>query len=154
MRSRSSIRARLGIAAISVLLCSACQGARTSGDASRAVEIELEPSGDIELDEMRRLAVKAPLDELCDKATPFLSLRIHSYREDRILWLGVARLAREIVENPTRSFRRNTVLVVIGQIEKSSPPPELRLHEYLPRLRARCPARIVEPPLGTTRRKS
>lgn len=53
---------------------------------------ELEPTGDADLDELRRLAVKAPIEELLAKRLVFLVNMSRHYRDDRILWRGFDRL--------------------------------------------------------------
>lgn len=99
-------------------------------------EIVLKPSGDIELDELRRLAVKAPLDDLFAKAPLFLSLRL-DYQKDEILWLGIARIATEIVNNPQRRVAPLTIEAIITTIGGTARPASPSLHDLVPALRAR-----------------
>jgi hypothetical protein len=95
---------------------------------------DLAPSGDVELDELRRLAVKAPIEELVQRGVFFLNLRDTTYPQDGVLWRGVERLARQIIENPG-PIDRSLVLVVTATIERGQPPESLRLEESLPSLR-------------------
>jgi hypothetical protein len=98
---------------------------------------ELKPTGDVELDELQRLAVKAPIDELCEKAIPFLASRAADYPQDQILWRGVARLAREMVDNPARPLHHTTIGAVVSTIDRGTPPSALNLRELLPQLSRR-----------------
>jgi len=92
-------------------------------------DAELKTTGDAELDYWRRLAVQAPLDELFEKAVPFLTARVSTYKFDDVLWRGVARLTSEIIDNPDRRIDFMVIEMVIGQIEGPAHPasPGLRL---------------------------
>jgi hypothetical protein len=111
--------------------------APTSPTAAAGGDVELKTTGDAELDYWRRLAVQAPLDELFEKALPFLTARVATYRMDEVLWRGVARMASEITENPTRQVEWMTIEMVIGQIEGPAHPATPSLTHLVPRLRAR-----------------
>jgi hypothetical protein len=113
-----------------------------------AEEAPLTPTGDAELDALRHLAVRAPLDELIEQSFSFLVERARVYHEDEVLWRGVARIARAIPEQPER-FDRNVVLLVGAMIRDGNPPAELGLHELLPAL-ARHPSRFADVTLSGT----
>lgn len=119
--------------------CRYSLGAAGAGEAGKApqVEPELAETGDVELDELRRLAVKAPLDELFEKAPYFLHMRVSTYKADEILWRGVDRLSREIVENPSHQADLGVILVLIAQIEGTARPDNPSLRERVPALRTR-----------------
>jgi hypothetical protein len=102
-----------------------------------SAEQELPKSGDHELDQLRWLAVKAPLDELFAKAPVFLSTRVSTYKNDEILWKGVERMTREIVDNPGRAVDQMHIAVIIGQIEGTARPTRPSLREFVPTLRQR-----------------
>jgi hypothetical protein len=102
-----------------------------------AAEGDLPKSGDIELDQLRWLAVKAPVDELFEKALSFLHIRGITYPKDEILWRGVDRLSKEIVENPSRDVSEAVVLAVISHIESPARPTTPSLRDRVPALRAR-----------------
>ena len=112
-------------------------GAPAGGAAPVPAEAELPKSGDVELDELRRLAVKAPLDELFAKGMMFLSHRVKSYQTDAILWQGVDRMSKEIIENPTRRVDQIMIASVIGQIDGEARPSSPSLRERVPQLRIR-----------------
>ncbi len=75
-------------------------------------EPELEPSGDVELDELRRLAVKAPIEELIERRLTFLKCVSREYRRDAVLWKGVERLANAIESDASFPDRRLSARVV------------------------------------------
>lgn len=103
-------------------------------------EIVLEPSGDATLDELRRLAVKAPIEELVEKASMFLLLKARDYRDDTLLWAGLKRLAKDATENPDSRLDRMSLIVISRQIQHQSPPAELELETLLPAVRSRLEA--------------
>ncbi len=103
-------------------------------------EVVLEPSGDATLDELRRLAVKAPIEELVAQSSLFLGLRSRDYRDDQTLWQGLNRLANEVIDNPNHRLSRSTVVVLRNQIEGQDWPPELNLKNKLRALRTRLEA--------------
>jgi len=98
-------------------------------------EPDLVPSGDVELDELRRLAVKAPIEELVERASRFLQMRVQSYKTDAILWRGVDRLSREVSEGTNPLVTPVLASAVIVTIESGGFPESLRLQEHLPALR-------------------
>ncbi|MBL8753297.1 MAG: hypothetical protein JNK15_08360 [Planctomycetes bacterium] len=102
-----------------------------------AAEIKLEPSGDAELDALRRLAVQAPLDELFAKWTFFMDLRTAPYSQDVILWKGVERMTLEIVNNPDRRVDPMLIATLISTIGGTGHPDTPSLREHLPALRLR-----------------
>jgi len=85
----------------------ACGYAVGASGVQRAEEDEpLAPTGNAELDELRRLAVKAPVEELMGKATVFLDFLRGTYRSDPILWSGADRIANEVINNSGLPNRR------------------------------------------------
>ena len=79
-------------------------------------EEDLASSGDADLDELRRLAVKAPIEELVKHRATFLTYISRTYRRDSILWRGVDRLVDEILNNdrfPERAMAAQTLAQVI-----------------------------------------
>lgn len=98
---------------------------------------DLEPTGDAQLDELRRFAVHAPLDELFAKGQQFLAAQFIDYRTDPVLWIGVSRLSNEIVTNPARRVDQRLIAVVIQNIRVLEPPEELGLAERIPALMSR-----------------
>jgi hypothetical protein len=97
---------------------------------------KLSSTGNAELDELRRLAVVAPLEELLGQHVHFLMLRDRHYRDDEILWRGVERLASLTIREPTLQNRRLLAKMVAGSIENGQPPASLGLHQLLTDLKA------------------
>lgn len=120
-------------------------GLRSAGDevvaevsaAKDGREFETSPSGDAEFEELRRLAVEAPLDELFEWAPNFLHERTARYTFDEVLWVGVDRLTREIIENPGRRVNYTIIGVLINQIEGTGRPAGPSLRDRIPLLRTR-----------------
>ena len=98
--------------------------------------MELAPSGDTELDELRRLAVKAPIEELIDRRPYFLSTQSLQYRHDQVLWKGVARLCDAVLQHNDYQNRRRAAMSLIQQIENGEPGLQTALGHYLKPLRA------------------
>jgi len=84
-------------------------------------DAELEPSGDLELDELRRLAVKAPIEELIEKRLVFLNCLSKDYPRDRILWIGVRRLGERVLTDSKVSGRRLFSHFLAQVIEQGEP---------------------------------
>jgi hypothetical protein len=102
---------------------------------SRPPDEELPSTGNDELDELRWLAVKAPIEELASKNALLFVQLDRKYRTDPVLWRGVARLCGEALGNEGSPHRRMIALQAVVAIEHDHPPAELRLEELLPRLR-------------------
>ena len=113
------------------------RGSDVGSASAGPAEIELKPTGDADLDELQRLAVKAPIDELWEKANLFLGTRSFSYRDDAILYRGVERLALEVLGNSSRKTDPVVVSAIISAIEKGLPPAELNLSVLVPKLQAK-----------------
>ncbi|MFN3242118.1 MAG: hypothetical protein ACE37K_11445 [Planctomycetota bacterium] len=114
--------------------CGFAAGSRGSGKGEGAVEERLEPTGNAELDELRRLAVEAPVEELMEKATAFLDLLAQKYDSDKIGWRGADRIADQLLNGPARSDGRllaRWLMQVIERRDSKEAQARLRL---LPRL--------------------
>ncbi len=104
--------------------CGYSIGAARSTDAAPA-EQDLPPSGDVELDELRRLAVKAPIEELVEKRNNFLASLSRDYRNDEVLWRGVERLTARVIADNSFPQRRVSALFLAQVIQFAEP----RFHE-------------------------
>ncbi|MEO6593663.1 MAG: hypothetical protein ABIP94_02795 [Planctomycetota bacterium] len=100
--------------------CGYAIGANAVGRAA-PVDEPLVPTGDADLDELRRLAVKAPIEELMEKAPTFVSLLDDTYPRDRILWQGMERICDALLAGHEVPNRRLFAKVVAQQIENSDP---------------------------------
>ncbi|MBL9075880.1 MAG: hypothetical protein JNL08_00165 [Planctomycetes bacterium] len=76
--------------------CGYSAGAAQAAGSAAPREEELTPSGDSDLDELRRLAVKAPIEELIERRLVFLRSVGALYRRDDTLWRGVVRLSEAV----------------------------------------------------------
>lgn len=113
----------------------ACGYAIGSQREGGAVEEELAPSGDADLDELRRLAVKAPIEELVKHRTTFLRYVSRTYRRDPILWRGVGRLVEQVLSDAGSSGRPIAAQSLIQVIEFSDEGMASDLRSRLPELR-------------------
>jgi hypothetical protein len=64
------------------------------------------PSGDAELDELRRLALEAPIKELAGRWLYFGDVFSKSYRDDQFLPKGIDRLIDHLVATPKFDRRK------------------------------------------------
>jgi hypothetical protein len=96
---------------------------------------ELKPSGDFELDELRRLAVKAPIEELIQHRKTFMLFLGRTYRRDTVLWKGVERLAQYLLNNPTYAERRIAAATLAQVIERGDPDRNQLVLHYVSELR-------------------
>ncbi|MBL8753300.1 MAG: hypothetical protein JNK15_08375 [Planctomycetes bacterium] len=112
----------------------ACTGTQPDATAPKFV---LKPTGDADLDALQRLAVEAPLDELFAHAAIFQSLRTSPYPKDPILWHGVDRMTREIIDNKNRRVDPLIVGSLIQAIAGTARPADDSLRDRIPALRAR-----------------
>src|SRR5262249_35636368 len=106
-----------------------------SVDPAAPTEDDLKSTGDADLDELRRLAVKAPIEELVEKNLMFFMNLDRTYRTDPVLWKGVDRLAAQVLSNEGTKNRAIIVKQLLAVIEKDKPPPALHLDRYVPDLR-------------------
>ncbi|HEX5050327.1 MAG TPA: hypothetical protein VFZ65_01015 [Planctomycetota bacterium] len=84
-------------------------------------EEELKPSGDSDLDELRRLAVKAPIEELVELRMTFLHFQSTVYRKDAVLWRGFERLCDVLLRDPAFPDRKIIAHTMAQTIELASP---------------------------------
>jgi len=96
---------------------------------------ELESTGNAELDELRRLAVKAPIEELAEKWLYFLQVSSKDYRHDEVLPRGVERLAKYILATPDLDQRKLIANATAQVIELGEQHLQDRAIRYVPQLR-------------------
>jgi hypothetical protein len=98
--------------------------------------VELPPSsGDADLDELRRLAIAAPIEELIDKRLNFLASRNRQYPKDVYLWFGIKRLCDAIAAVPDTPERRLLARLLLDLVENKNPPSSISFRDNLPTLR-------------------
>lgn len=133
--SMSTRRAFLGMGAAFVAggaigsACGYAAGVANAKAVDASATEELQPSGDADLDEVRRLAVKAPIEELMADSLAFLGAVTQDHSEDKIAWRGVARISQYVIDHPEVGDRRLLAGVMVQMIEKA--PPSIR-SDYLP----------------------
>ncbi|MFT4839746.1 MAG: hypothetical protein ACI8UD_000201 [Planctomycetota bacterium] len=94
----------------------------------------LQPSGNAELDELRRLALAAPIDELVKHWPYFADTFATSYRKDEHLPNGIERLIHYVKNNENIDRRRVFARVLAQTIELGEPSLQKKLGHYLPAL--------------------
>lgn len=98
----------------------ACGYAIGSRRAEPAAEVE-ESSGDADLDELRRLAVKAPIEELVKHDLLFMTMTTRTYRRDKTLWRGMARIADQILADSSYVNRRAVAGALLQCFQRADP---------------------------------
>ncbi len=83
---------------------------------------ELKPSGDVELDELRRLAVKAPIEELVERRQVFVDCLFQDYPKDAILWRGATRLCDALLTLNTGVANRRQFATYFAQVIEGADP--------------------------------
>ncbi len=127
----------VGSAAGGLFGYSAGAAAATSAVAAPAAAppAELPSTGDADLDELRRLAVKAPIEELLEQRMVFLNCLFRDYPKDAVLWGGAKRIAEAILEGREIPDRRLYARFLAQVIEKNDPEFAGPLLPLAPRLR-------------------
>jgi hypothetical protein len=93
-------------------------------------------SGDVELDDLRWLAVKAPIAKLVEKNALFIVRLYRDYPNDPFLWKGIDRLCRTVLAGEQPKDQLLIAKQLVPLIEHNHPPADLQLEQYLPALRA------------------
>jgi hypothetical protein len=138
MSSPPNPRSVLTILALAWVLCvpTACLQPGAPAQPGTEPQLLVPPSsGDADLDELRRLALVAPAQELRDRHLQFMVERDRNYRADPYLWHGIRRLCLLVPGMPDGTDRRMLAKLLIQTIEHQKPPPELELARELDRLR-------------------
>src|SRR5262245_6960727 len=104
-------------------------------DASGAAE-ELKPSGNADLDEVRRLAVKAPIEELMAVADSFLASAFRDYSTDKVVWRGLGRISEYVLGHPEVENRRALAGMLVQIFERAPTAVRGDYSEWIPRLQA------------------
>jgi hypothetical protein len=124
--------------------CGYSAGVRTANiGAGAARELDLAAglaaTGDADLDELRQLAIQAPLAELVERQVLFLDQVRSTYHADTFLWYGVARLVEGAVSASltpaTQRSRQRLIQLLDGMDPAVAPANGLRLRDRLGELR-------------------
>jgi hypothetical protein len=92
------------------------------------------PAENQELEELRRLAVQAPIEELAGNWREFLERRDTAYADDAVLVVGLVRLSEYLVSNPSAPNRRRVVQFLKPSIGIGRASGHARLRELLAEL--------------------
>ena len=125
-----TLLAGLGVGAASGYAAAASAAGQDGEQATRYGD----PSARI-LDELHRLAVDAPIDELVARWIYFVDSFGTNYREDPILPEGMARLCESVLTEPSLDGRALMALSLSQAIERAEPEAAARLDAFLPALR-------------------
>ena len=96
---------------------------------------DLPLSGDSELDELRWLAVRAPIETLTERSAVLIVRLYRDYPNDPYLWQGIGRLCRTVVAGEQPASQVLIAIQLVPLIEHCHPPTSLGLEQYLPALR-------------------
>lgn len=113
----------------------ACGYAIGSRRAEPAAEVE-ESSGDADLDELRRLAVKAPIEELVKHDLLFIRSATVVYKDDKVLWRGIKRMADHLLATRDYPNRRTVATILVQTLNFASPDTAEPMRGYVEKLRA------------------
>lgn len=105
------------------------------GEPAQAGNEELPKSGDADLDELRRLAVKAPIEELVQHRLVFVNATFMDYPLDRVLWQGVERLVDYLTKGGEVEGRAQFAKALASVIEQADPVVTARLKGRVAELR-------------------
>ena len=89
-----------------VIAAAITSGCAVSNEAAAVEPVTLPRSGDPDLDELRRIAVNAPVDELTRNRMLILGNVVFDYRSDEYLWRGMARLCDIVLADASLPDRR------------------------------------------------
>ena len=93
------------------------------------------PSGDAQLDELRRIAVSAPIEELVEKRDAIIHFATGAYPRDEYLWQGIERLAKATLIGHAIPNRRPFAMWLAQFIERGDQRVAGRLTKYVTDLR-------------------
>jgi len=115
--------------------CGYAAGSRVGGDSDDASKELFEPSGDSQLDELRRIAVAAPLEELIEKRDAILHFTTSAYPRDKYLWRGIERLIEATLIGQSVPNRRPFALWLAQFVERGDQEFARPLAKHIPDLR-------------------
>ena len=113
----------------------ACGYAAGSSVDTDPAKRDIAPTGDATLDELRRLAVDAPIDELMSRHMVFLDRLTADYSQDEVLWSGVQRICNEVLSNRDIESRRSVAGWLATVIERGDPNRTSDLRPFIAKLK-------------------
>lgn len=96
----------------------------------------LAPTGDVELDQLRALAVEGSDAQLTQQRLLFVASTFSHYSRDGVLWHGIARLCDLVVGAPAFPDRAQFARALAGVIERADAPEALALQPRVAALRS------------------
>lgn len=115
--------------------CGYAAGVSGKGEGVREENALPEPSGNAELDELRRLALKAPIEELVGKRDALLHFATSAYPNDKYIWHGIGRLVEATLQGNLIPNRRAFAAWLAQFIERGNPKMTESLVKHIPDLR-------------------
>jgi len=133
--TRSALLLSGGALAVALSLLNGCQPVTQSRTGAQTLTQTLPaPSGNAELDELRRLAIAAPIEELVAHWLDFGDVFATSYRHDVYLPTGIERLVDHVIKTPEVDQRHMLARVLAQIIQLGEPSLQQRLGHRLPQL--------------------
>lgn len=109
-------------------------GLRVLHEPGAAAPPKNEKTGDPELDELRRLAVEAPIEELSAQWSSFVTLRDRKYQQDGVLVEGLRRLVNQCVVSTSTADRRLRAKMLARSVRLGAAMRDGNLAARLPQL--------------------
>lgn len=113
----------------------ACGYAAGSLASATDAEQALESTGDADLDELRRLSRNGSVEELLEARFRMRHFVMTRYPDDPVLWTGIERLARIVLQQSSCPDRRPLARGLATMIEQCGTPAE-HLVDLVPRLKS------------------
>lgn len=111
-------------------------GVRSAAGVGIETPAVLRPSGNAELDDLRRLAVEAPIEELTRRGPEFIAAFNRNFSDDAILARGVRRLAERVVSDDAVPARLTLARFLVRTAKVGAAARDDALIGLLPRLEA------------------
>jgi hypothetical protein len=105
--------------------CGASLGGVCTALAARAVALPddaLAPTGDAELDQLRRLALEGSDDQIVQRRLLLVASTFSHYGRDPVLWHGIGRLCDLVVADAAFPDRARFARALVGVIERADAP--------------------------------
>lgn len=119
--------------------CGASFGGACTIFAARAVALPddaLAPTGDAELDQLRRLALEGPDEQLVQHRLLLVASTFSHYGRDPVLWHGIGRLCDHVVADADFPDRARFARALAGVIERAEAPFASSLQQRAAALRS------------------
>ncbi len=134
----SGVSRRSVLVAGATFACGASFGGACAFAARRAAlpADALEPTGDTELDQLRRLAVEGSDAQLVQHRLLFVASTFSHYGRDAVLWHGIGRLSDVVVADAAFPDRARFARALVGVVERADAPFAEQLQPRVQALRS------------------